>query len=173
MAAPARTTTALLCATLEIFLLESFAEPAAAEHFSPWEIDRPFILQDVRGVGNTPVWQRGYGSEGLVDRIEFREGAHWTLVRHQNTLNIWHTKAIAGGVPLSTDPGAVHGGGSVSAQLPPAGLTFYAPRLGAWGTVPDAFRPFASYQFHCRAASMAPLGARSLAFEPWIPETQQ
>ena len=116
------------------------------------------LVQDQMGPGNTPIWQRHYADKGYTDSLEWR-GTHWTITRHQDLVKISHTLAIADGAS-SMDAGVSPGGANngvaslLNAQPQPAGLLFHAPKSAAWGTQPDYERPFASYQFHCKAAAV-------------------
>eukprot|EP00571_Detonula_confervacea_P012768 CAMPEP_0172300086 /NCGR_PEP_ID=MMETSP1058-20130122/2260_1 /TAXON_ID=83371 /ORGANISM="Detonula confervacea, Strain CCMP 353" /LENGTH=1224 /DNA_ID=CAMNT_0013009771 /DNA_START=28 /DNA_END=3702 /DNA_ORIENTATION=+ len=146
-----------LCPILEILFKENLDEPPVAAHFLKWE-ERSFsLLQNQYGVGNTPIWERQYGSKGYTDRVEWRGGTHWTITRRQDTLKTSHTIAIAEGASAMGGGAMIPGGASSSngvafnVQPPPAGLMFHLPKSAAWGTQPDFFRPFASYKFHCKA----------------------
>jgi len=153
------------CPILEVVLLEGVDEPAGSMHFQRWE-QREFTLkEDQRGVGNTPVWERRYGSKGFTDRLDWRGGEYWTVTRHQDFLDKSHSLAVAkgdGSAMVDVGEGMLPGraGGNVvnnaafNVQPPPAGLVFHAPKAAAWGTQPDFYRPYASYQFRCKAASL-------------------
>ena len=128
----------------------------------PWEFEvfqRDFTLvQDQVGPGNTPIWQRHFADKGYTDSLEWR-GTHWTITRHQDLVKISHTLAIADGassMDAVVSPGGANNGVAslLNAQPQPAGLLFHAPKSAAWGTQPDYERPFASYQFHCKAATV-------------------
>lgn len=146
------------CPTLEIVLVEGVDEPPGSVRFQTWE-ERDFtLLQGQRGVGNTPIWERHFGSKGYTDRVEWRGGTHWTITRSQDILKISHTIAMAEDTSVGggTIPVGETSGGAVSLNIHPrpAGLTFHAPKSAAWGPQPDFYRPFAAYQVRCKTAPL-------------------
>lgn len=154
------------CAFIEILNVQAPDAPPGAVTLSRWEQTQFNLIEDERGVGNTPVWERKIESRGYVDRLEWRGGGYWAITREQVTLRTVHTIAIAEGTTTpasgmdgSANPGTVAGGTGLALdvqQPPPAGLMFHAPKSAAWGTEPDYYRPLSSYQFHCKAGGVVP-----------------
>ena len=133
------------CKFLEIIPLEDIEEePLGAQTFYDFSYT---LKEDERGFGNTPIWVNEV--EGYIDRIERREGLHWTITRQVTNGTDFYTIALADAVS-EMDGGAATSGLTSNPQ--PAGLTFYAPKTTAWGTQPDYSRPFSSYQVQCKSA---------------------
>jgi len=125
--------------------------PAAAQLDGLDALGFNLLLEEI-GVNNSPIWERRY-MKVFYDRIEQRSGSYWTLTRHHESrymaADTYTTLAIAEVEPARDPSSSSEDDNAIAHDPVPSGLTFYAPKLSSFGTLPDFVRPFAAYKMEC------------------------